>query len=61
MSQLGGEGGNEGGEGGGDGDGCGAEGARVTAMPEEHEDMPRGARRGEQEGGMVQVWAHIYI
>ena len=46
MSQLGGEGGNEGGEGGGDGDGCGAEGARVTAMPEEHEDMPRGGKTG---------------
>ena len=32
-------------------DGCGAAGAHVTAMPEEHEDMPRGedgvSRRGE--------------
>eukprot|EP00964_Phaeocystis_antarctica_P070924 scaffold43211_cov60-Phaeocystis_antarctica.AAC.2 len=30
-------------------DGCGAEGARVTAMPEEHADMPRGGKTGGRE------------
>ena len=42
-------------------DGCGAEGARVTAMPEEHEDMPRGGEDGVSRRGEWCRSGRIYI
>ena len=42
-------------------DGCGAAGAHVTAMPEEHEDMPRGEDGVSRTGYGAGLGEYIYI
>ena len=42
-------------------DGCGAAGAHVTAMPEEHEDMPRGEDGVSRRGEWCRLYAAAYI